>query len=250
MEVCGGHTHTIFKYGIEDLLPPNITMIHGPGCPVCVLPIGRVDDAISIAVKPEVSFTTSATRCGFPVTKTIFLESKAGGDIRMVYSPLDSLKIAKMNPDKQVVFFGLGFETTSPSTAMTILQAEKEDVKNFTIFCHTFSCSRGRSSDGFADLPLERFSRRRSRLFDDGLRGISAFTEKDKPLVVSGFEPLDILQSLYDCQPNRSGRTKSKTITGASSLAKAIVKPWKHFPKFLCCVFGADSARSRTAEGN
>ena len=132
MEVCGGHTHTIFKYGIEDLLPPNITMIHGPGCPVCVLPIGRVDDAISIAVKPEVIFTTYGDAMRVPGSKTSLLDAKASGaDIRMVYSPLDSLKIAKMNPNKQVVFLALGFETTSPSTALTILQAKKDGIKNF-----------------------------------------------------------------------------------------------------------------------
>src|SRR5215467_5499480 len=114
MEVCGGHTHTIFKYGIEDLLPENIEMIHGPGCPVCVIPLGRVDDAISIAQQPDVIFTTFGDAMRVPGSKVSLLEAKAkGADVRMVYSPLDALKIARNNPDKQIVFLGLGFETTA-----------------------------------------------------------------------------------------------------------------------------------------
>src|ERR1041385_673485 len=130
MEGCGGHTHTIFKYGIEDLLPPNIEMIHGPGCPVCVIPLGRVDDAMSIAQHPDVIFTTFGDAMRVPGSHTSLFGAKAAGaDVRMVYSPLDALKIAKSNNQKEVVFFALGFETTSPSTAMTILQAAKDNVK-------------------------------------------------------------------------------------------------------------------------
>src|SRR5258705_3033208 len=132
MEVCGGHTHTIFKYGIEDLLPPNIEMIHGPGCPVCVIPLGRVDDAMSIAQTPGVIFTTFGDAMRVPGSQTSLMGAKAAGaDVRMVYSPLDALKLAQKNPDKHIVFLGLGFETTAPSTAMTVLQAAKEEVKNF-----------------------------------------------------------------------------------------------------------------------
>src|SRR5262247_4099014 len=106
MEVCGGHTHTIFKYGIEDLLPSNIEMIHGPGCPVCVIPLGRVDDSISIALQPNVIFTTFGDMMRVPGSKTSLLDAKASGaDVRMVYSPLDALKMAKKNPDSYVVFF-------------------------------------------------------------------------------------------------------------------------------------------------
>jgi len=134
MEVCGGHTHTIFKYGIEDLLPPNIEMIHGPGCPVCVIPLGRVDDSISIALKPGVIFTTFGDMMRVPGSKTSLLDAKASGaDARMVYSPLDALKIAKKNPGRHVVFLALGFETTAPSTALTILQAAKDKVGNFSV---------------------------------------------------------------------------------------------------------------------
>src|SRR5215813_5186604 len=137
MEVCGGHTHTIFKYGIEDLLPLNIEMIHGPGCPVCVIPLGRVDDSISIALQPGMIFTTFGDMMRVPGSKTSLLSAKAAGaDVRMVYSPLDALKIAKKNTGRQVVFLALGFETTAPSTALTILQAAKDNVDNFSVFCN------------------------------------------------------------------------------------------------------------------
>src|SRR5262249_46390000 len=137
MEVCGGHTHTIFKYGIEDLLPPNIQMIHGPGCPVCVIPLGRVDDALAIAKREGVIFTTFGDMMRVPGSKTSLLQAKAeGADVRMVYSPLDALKLAKRNPDREVVFLALGFETTAPSTALTVMAAAKEGVGNFSVFCN------------------------------------------------------------------------------------------------------------------
>src|SRR5262245_29475776 len=119
MEVCGGHTHTIFKYGIEDLLPPNIEMIHGPGCPVCVIPLGRVDDAISIALKTSVIFTTFGDMMRVPGSKTSLLKAKAeGADVRMVYSPLDALKIAKQNPASEVVFLAIVLEWTKLLTTL------------------------------------------------------------------------------------------------------------------------------------
>src|SRR5436305_832508 len=137
MEVCGGHTHTIFKYGIEDLLPPNIGMIHGPGCPVSVIPLGRTDDSISLALEPDVIFATFGDMIRVPGSKTNLFDAKAAGaDVRMVYSPLDALKIAKKNPERRVVFLALGFETTAPSTALTVLQAAKDGVENFQVFCN------------------------------------------------------------------------------------------------------------------
>src|SRR3954454_6258394 len=127
MEVCGGHTHTIYKHGIEDYLPPNITLVHGPGCPVCVIPMGRVDDAIHIARQPGVILTCFGDMMRVPGGRGSFLDaSAAGADIRMVYSPVDALKIARRNPDRRVVFMAIGFETTAPSTALTLLQAERE----------------------------------------------------------------------------------------------------------------------------
>lgn len=200
MEVCGGHTHTIFKYGIEDLLPPNIEMIHGPGCPVCVIPTGRVDDAISIAQRPGVIFTTYGDAMRVPGSKTSLLGAKANGaDVRMVYSPLDALKIAKNNPDRQVVFFALGFETTSPSTAMTILQAAKDGVENFSAFCnHIMIVPALKAMLDSPDLQLDGFVGPGHVSAVIGTRPYE-FVPRDysKPLVVSGFEPLDILQSVF-----------------------------------------------------
>lgn len=137
MEVCGGHTHTIFKHGIEDLLPSNVDLVHGPGCPVCVLPMGRVDDAIAIARQPGVIFTTFGDMMRVPGSNGSLLDIKAdGADVRFVYSPLDALKVAQQNPDKEVVFFAVGMETTAPSTAATLLRAKAEGIKNFSVFCN------------------------------------------------------------------------------------------------------------------
>jgi len=137
MEVCGGHTSSIFRFGIEGMLPKEIELIHGPGCPVCVLPMGRVDDCISIAERPEVILTTFGDAMRVPGSKKSLLQARAdGADVRMVYSPLDALAIARGNPEREVVFFGLGFETTMPSTALTILQAESDGITNFSVFCN------------------------------------------------------------------------------------------------------------------
>src|SRR5437763_6626076 len=137
MEVCGGHTHTIYKHGIEDVLPRNIDLVHGPGCPVCVLPMGRVDDAIAIARTEGVIFTTFGDMMRVPGSKGSLLDAKAeGADVRFVYSPLDAYKLARQHPDRQVVFFAIGFETTAPSTAVTLLRARAERVMNFSVFCN------------------------------------------------------------------------------------------------------------------
>ncbi len=200
MEVCGGHTHTIFKYGIEDMLPPNVEMIHGPGCPVCVIPLGRVDDAISIAKQPGVIFTTFGDAMRVPGSKTSLLDAKAGGaDVRMVYSPLDALKIAKKNPDRHVVFFALGFETTSPSTAMTILQAAKEGAENFSVFCnHIMIVPALKALLDSPDLQLDGFLGPGHVSTVIGTRCYDFVPQEyGKPIAVSGFEPLDVLQSVY-----------------------------------------------------
>ncbi|MCU1266454.1 MAG: hydrogenase formation protein HypD [Acidobacteria bacterium] len=200
MEVCGGHTHSIFKYGIEDLLPPNIEMIHGPGCPVCVIPLGRVDDSMSIAQTPGVIFTTFGDAMRVPGSKTSLLGAKAAGaDVRMVYSPLDALKIAKKNPDRDVVFFALGFETTAPSTAMTLLQAAKDDVPNFTVFCnHIMIVPALKALLDSPDLKLDGFVGPGHVSTVIGTRPYDFVpNEYGKPVVVAGFEPLDVLQSVY-----------------------------------------------------
>jgi hydrogenase expression/formation protein HypD len=200
MEVCGGHTHAIFKYGIEDLLPEQITMIHGPGCPVCVIPLGRVDDSISIALRPGVIFTTFGDMMRVPGSKTNLLDAKArGADVRMVYSPLDALKIAKMNPGREVVFLALGFETTAPSTAMTVLRAAKEGVENYSVFCnHITIVPALKAMLDSPDLQLDGFVGPGHVSTVIGTRPYE-FVARDygKPVAVSGFEPLDVLQSIY-----------------------------------------------------
>ncbi|KKD37854.1 MAG: hydrogenase formation protein HypD [Limnoraphis robusta] len=200
MEVCGGHTHSIFKYGIEELLPDSIELIHGPGCPVCVMPRGRLDAAIKLADIPNVIFTTFGDAMRVPGSQKSLLQAKAeGADIRMVYSPLDALPIAKQNPDKEVIFFGLGFETTAPSTAFTILQAEAENIKNFSIFCnHVIVVPALEALLDNPDLELDGFIGPGHVSMVIGSNPYQIIAEKyDKPVVVSGFEPLDIVQSIW-----------------------------------------------------
>src|SRR5215210_6061340 len=137
MEVCGGHTHSIYKYGVDDLLPANVELVHGPGCPVCVIPMGRVDDGIALARNPEVILTCFGDMMRVPGSDGSFLDAKAAGaDVRMVYSPLDALRIAKANPDREVVFYAIGFETTAPSTALTLKRARAEEIANFSVMCN------------------------------------------------------------------------------------------------------------------
>jgi hydrogenase expression/formation protein HypD len=200
MEVCGGHTHTIYKHGLEDYLPETVSLVHGPGCPVCVIPMGRVDDAIAIAEHPDVILTSFGDMLRVPGGHGSFLDSKAAGaDIRMVYSPLDALGIAKQNPDKQVVFMAIGFETTAPSTAMTILRAEAEGIDNFSVFCnHVTIIPAIKAILDSPDLRLDGFLGPGHVSTVIGCRPYE-FIPRDygKPLVCAGFEPLDLLQSVY-----------------------------------------------------
>lgn len=200
MEVCGGHTHSIFRYGIENLLPESIELIHGPGCPVCVLPMGRVDDCVQISQRPEVIFTTFGDAMRVPGSKQSLLEAKAdGADVRMVYSPMDALSLARKNPDREVVFFGLGFETTMPSTALTILQAEEEGITNFSLFCnHITIIPTVKAVLDSPDMQLDGFLGPGHVSMVIGNDPYAFIAEHyGKPVVVAGFEPLDILQSLW-----------------------------------------------------
>jgi hydrogenase expression/formation protein HypD len=200
MEICGGHTHTIYKHGLEDHLPEAITLVHGPGCPVCVIPMGRVDDAIALAEQDDVIMTSFGDMMRVPGGRGSFFDSKAGGaDIRMVYSPLDSLKIARKNPDKRVIFFAIGFETTTPSTAMTVLRAAAEGLDNFAVFCNHVRVTPAISAIlGSPDLHLDGFV---GPGHVSTVIGAEPYVyiprDHGKPLVVSGFEPLDILTSIY-----------------------------------------------------
>lgn len=199
MEVCGGHTHTIYKHGIEDILPSNIDLIHGPGCPVCVIPMGRVDDAISIAKTPGVIFTTYGDMMRVPGSRGSLLDAKAdGADVRFIYSPLDALKLARQNPDRQVVFFAIGFETTAPSTAITLLRARDEGLRNFSVFNnHVMIIPAMKAILDSPDLRLDGFIGAGHVSTIIGLRPYRFVArEYAKPVVVAGFEPLDILQAI------------------------------------------------------
>ena len=200
MEVCGGHTHTIYKHGVEDVLPPNIDLVHGPGCPVCVLPMGRIDDAIAIARTEGVIFTTFGDMMRVPGSKGSLLDAKAeGADVRFVYSPLDALKLAHQHPDRQVVFFAIGFETTAPSTAITLLRAQAEKVQNFSIFCnHVMIIPAIKAILDSPDLRLDGFIGPGHVSMVIGMRPYTFIAqEHHKPVVIAGFEPLDIVQSVY-----------------------------------------------------
>ncbi len=199
MEVCGGHTHTIYKHGIERVLPERIELVHGPGCPVCVIPMGRVDDAIAVAEIPGVIFTSFGDMMRVPGGNGSLLEAKArGADVRMVYSPLDALAIAKKNPDRQVVFFAIGFETTAPSTALTLLKAREAGIDNFTVFCnHVTIVPPLKAILESPDLRLDGFigpGHVSTVIGNRPYRFVPA--QYGKPLVTAGFEPLDILQSI------------------------------------------------------
>jgi hydrogenase expression/formation protein HypD len=199
MEVCGGHTHSIYKYGVDDLLPANVELVHGPGCPVCVIPMGRVDDGIAIAELPEVIFTCFGDMMRVPGSAGSLLDAKAAGaDVRMVYSPLDALRIAKQNPDREVVFFAIGFETTAPSTALTLKRARAERVENFSCICsHVTIVPPLRALLESPDLRLDGFIGPGHVSTVVGVRPFEFIpADYGKPVVVAGFEPLDILQAI------------------------------------------------------
>jgi hydrogenase expression/formation protein HypD len=199
MEVCGGHTHSIYRHGLQDLLPPDVSLVHGPGCPVCVIPMGRIDDAMAIAREPDVIFTTFGDMMRVPSSRGSLLDAKAeGADVRFVYSPLDALKLARQERSRSVVFFAIGFETTAPSTAATVLRAREEGLDNFLVFCNHVTIvpaikaildSPGMQLDGFVGPGHV------STII--GLRPFAFVAERyRRPIVVSGFEPTDILQSI------------------------------------------------------
>lgn len=206
MEFCGGHTHAISRYGIEDLLPQNVRMIHGPGCPVCVLPIGRIDDAIRLARRPEVTLCTYADLMRVPASGGLSLmKAKASGcDIRMVYSSLDAIKVAENNPERQVVFFAIGFETTTPPTAVALKLAEQKGLRNFSIFCNHVLTPVAMKA--ILDMPpapdeppmaIEGFVGPAHVSTVIGMEPYRIFAEQyRKPVVIAGFEPLDVMHAI------------------------------------------------------
>ncbi|MCA1835045.1 MAG: hydrogenase formation protein HypD [Actinobacteria bacterium] len=199
MEVCGGHTHAIYRFGLKDLLPSNIELIHGPGCPVCVLPSGRIDDGLALARVPGAIFAAFGDMMRVPGAHGSPLEHKARGvDVRIVYSPLDALKLARANPDARVMFFAIGFETTAPSTALTLKRARAERLDNFSVFCnHVTIIPAIRAILDSPDMRLDGFIGPGHVSTVIGCRPYEWIARNEgKPIVVSGFEPLDLLQSI------------------------------------------------------
>ena len=199
MEVCGGHTHAIYRFGVKDLLPSNIELIHGPGCPVCVLPMGRIDDALAMAQDPNIIFTAFGDMMRVPGTQGSPLEHKARGtDIRIVYSPSDALTLAQKNFDKHVLFFAIGFETTAPSTALTLMRAKKLGIENFSVFCnHVTIIPAIRAILDSPDMRIDAFIGPGHVSTVIGCRPYEWIAHNErKPIVVSGFEPADILQAI------------------------------------------------------
>ena len=236
MEFCGGHTHTICKYSLASMLPDNVEMIHGPGCPVCVLPIGRLEQAMTLARQPNVTLATYGDMMRVPAKdRESLLSAKArGADVRMVYGPAEALKLARATPGREVVFFAIGFETTTPTTALAVQQAELEKLTNFSVLCNhvltpaaigALLDSDGGAArlDGFigpghvstivGTAPYERFAR-----------------DYGKPIVVSGFEPLDLLQSILMLVRQRNeGRSevenqyKRAVTRGGNAIAQKLI---------------------------
>ena len=199
MEVCGGHTHAIYRFGLKDLLPTNIELVHGPGCPVCVLPMGRIDDGLSMAQDPNVIFTAFGDMMRVPGTNGSPLEHKARGmDVRIIYSPSDALKLAQKNPDKHVMFFAIGFETTAPSTALTLIRAKELGLSNFSVFSnHVTIIPAIRAILDSPDMRIDAFIGPGHVSTVIGCRPYEWIARNEgKPIVVSGFEPVDVLQSI------------------------------------------------------
>ena len=212
MEVCGGQTHAIVKFGIDQLLPREVTLIHGPGCPVCVTPVELIDQALELASRPEVIFCSFGDMLRVPGSKTDLLAVKAsGGDVRIVYSPLDAVNMAVKNPGKEVVFFGVGFETTAPATAMAVYQAAHKGVKNFSLLCsHVLVPPALEALLSAPDRRVQGFLAAGHVCTIMGYEEYLPIAARHRvPIVVTGFEPLDILQGILIClQQLESGRAE------------------------------------------
>ncbi len=200
MEVCGGQTHTIVKSGLEDLLPPEVTLVHGPGCPVCVTPMEIIDTAIAIALRPEAMFCSFGDMLRVPGSARSLLSAKAeGADVRIVYSPLDALKLARRNPGRAVVFFAVGFETTAPANATAVWQAEREGIENFSMLvAHVLVPPAMTAILDSPDRRVHAFLAAGHVCTVMGYREYEPLVERYRvPIVVTGFEPLDLLEGIY-----------------------------------------------------
>lgn len=202
MEICGGQTHAIVKYGIDELLPPLVTLVHGPGCPVCVTPVEMLDKAMAIAAMPGVIFCSFGDMLRVPGSATDLLTVKASGaDVRIVYSPLDAVRLARENPAREVVFFAVGFETTAPANAMAVAQAERAGLKNFSMLVSQVLVPP--AIEALLSSPANRVRGFLAAGHVCAVMGCSEYEPLAKkfrvPMVVTGFEPLDILQGVYMC---------------------------------------------------
>jgi hydrogenase expression/formation protein HypD len=200
MEICGGQTHNLIKFGIDRLLPPSVTLVHGPGCPVCVTPLELIDKAICIAQQPGVIFTSFGDMLRVPGSSSDLLSARArGADVRMVYSPLDALALAQKYPDREVVFFAVGFETTAPGNAMAVWQARQLGLRNFSILCaHVLVPPAMRAILASSDNHIQAFLAAGHVCTVMGTREYEPIAEQYRvPIVATGFEPLDLLQGLY-----------------------------------------------------
>jgi hydrogenase expression/formation protein HypD len=199
MEVCGGQTHSIIRHGIDQLLPDSVEMIHGPGCPVCVTPLEIIDRALAIAARPGVIFCSFGDMLRVPgSSQDLFSVKSAGGDVRVVYSPLDALKLARQNPDREVVFFGIGFETTAPANAMTVYQAQRLGVRNFSMLVsHVLVPPAMAAIMESSTCRVQAFLAAGHVCSVMGTAEYPPLAEKYRvPIVVTGFEPLDILEGI------------------------------------------------------
>lgn len=202
MEICGGQTHTLVKYGIDELLPPEITLVHGPGCPVCVTPLELIDKAVAIAARPGVIFCSFGDMLRVPGSeRDLFAVKAAGGDVRIVYSPLDCLRLAEQHPDRTVVFFAVGFETTAPANATAVWQAKRRGLRNFAVLV-----SHVRVPPAMTAILAAPANRVQAFLAAGHVCTIMGFEEYEPlatrfrvPIVVTGFEPLDLLEGIYHC---------------------------------------------------
>jgi hydrogenase expression/formation protein HypD len=212
MEVCGGQTHAIVKFGVDELLPPELTLVHGPGCPVCVTPLEQIDRALEIAGRPNVTFCSFGDMLRVPGSRTDLLSLKAGGaDVRIVYSPLDAVKLARENPQREVVFFAVGFETTAPPNAMSVYQARREGLTNFSLLVSHVLVPP--AMEAILGSPTNRVQ---GFLAAGHVCAVMGYTEYVPiaetyrvPIVVTGFEPVDILQGILMCvEQLESGRAE------------------------------------------
>tara|TARA_R110002167_G_scaffold66723_4_gene188834 strand:- start:197 stop:1306 length:1110 start_codon:yes stop_codon:yes gene_type:complete len=228
MEICGGQTHSIVRHGIDRLLPDGVTLLHGPGCPVCVTPPGMIDAAIAIASRPEAILCSFGDMLRVPGNEGSLLAAKArGADVRMVYSPLDALDIARDNPEREVVFFAIGFETTAPATAMAVLQAEQRALANFSLLVsHVLvpPAMEALLSDPASD--VDGFLAAGHVCTVVGYEDYTPIAQRHRiPIVVTGFEPLDLMQGLYMClrqlEEGRHGveNQYSRSVRAAGNLA-------------------------------